>query len=696
MTRRAALIVAATILSAPIGPAYAQVSERELAELGLADLLAVRVVTGARHDQRVIDSPRAITIITADDIRRRNYRSTPEALSEVVGVFVQQTNDGGGAPIIRGLVGNRILLLVDGIRLNSSSYRMGPNQYLNTIDVNSIDRIEVVRGAGSVLYGSDALGGVVNIITKPVLDATGPAVSSRFFTRLSSAEEGVGMVGRGELSGRSGPVSFMAGASLKQFGALRGGRDTGVQPLTGYDEWDADGKLAYRLPANQTIVVAAQRVTQRDIRRPDLNQTWDPQTRSLVYGSYTAPELRGPVDELSITISYQRQAERYTVVPPAGNAQKHFDRTDSIGANVQFTSSIGTRHLLTYGLDLQHDDLTSRRADASQASGKLQAEHGILADGSRYQSQSIFLQDEIGVSPRLRVELGTRYSRYRPRATVGDANTQLVLVDSRPQALTGSAHALFRLTSAMDVVGGVTQGFRAPNINDLTILGPFGGGYEVPNPALRPESSVNLEAGIRGRGLRGSGSATFFVSNFRGLIQRSRGTFQGATFRDFNANGVRDDLEPLVFQRQNAGRGRITGVELDGRLRLSAHWTLAGTFGRVIAEDLITGLPLRRTPPSHGTARLTWSSGGRLWVDGYTMFATHQTRLSPDDLTDSRIPKGGTLGFLTLHARGGMKISRAVELTLALQNLTNRTYRTHGSGIDMPGTNVVFGLEWMF
>lgn len=694
MTRRAALIVAATLLWTPIGPAYAQVSERELAELGLADLLAVRAVTGSRHDQRVIDSPRAVTIITADDIRRRNYRSTPEALSEVVGVFVQQTNDGGGSPIIRGLVGNRILLLVDGIRLNSSSYRLGPNQYLNTIDVNSIDRIEVVRGAGSVLYGSDALGGVVNIITKSVLDGTGPAVSSRFFTRLSAADEG--MVGRGELSGRSGSVSFIAGASLKQFGALRGGRDTGKQPRTGYDEWDADGKLAYRLPANQTIVVAAQRVTQRDIRRPDLNQTWDPQTRSLVYASYSAPELRGPVDQLSITISYHRQAERYTLVPPAGDTQKHFDRTDSIGANFQLTSSIGTRHLLTYGLDLQDDDLTRRRADVSRASGALQAKQGILADESHYQTRAVYLQDEIGVSPRLRLELGTRYSRYHPRATVGDATTDLLLVDSRPQALTGSAYALFRLTSAMDVVGGVTQGFRAPNIDDLTILGPFGGGYEVPNPALRPESSVNLEAGIRGRGLRGTGSATYFVNDFRGLIQRARGTFEDASFRDFNRNGVRDSLEPLVYQRQNAGRARVKGVELDGRLRLSDHWTLAGTFGRVIGDELITGQPLRRTPPSHGTARLTWSSGDRLWVDGYTTFASHQTRLAPDDLSDPRIPKGGTPGFLTLHARGGLKLSGAIELTLGVQNLTNRTYRTHGSGIDMPGTNVVFGLEWIF
>ena len=154
-------------LLSPTSRAYAQESSEEsLAELELAELLKVRAVTGARHDQRLIDSPRQIAVVTAEDIRRRNYRSTPDALADILGVFVQETNDGAGSPIIRGLVGNQILILVDGIRLNNGAYRLGPNQYLNTIDLNQIERIEVVRGAGSVLYGSDALGGVVNIITR--------------------------------------------------------------------------------------------------------------------------------------------------------------------------------------------------------------------------------------------------------------------------------------------------------------------------------------------------------------------------------------------------------------------------------------------------------------------------------------------------------------------------------------------------
>ena len=193
-------VIAVVILLSPTCLAEAQVTaDQSNAELELTELLKVRAVTGARHDQRLIDSPRQIGVVTAEDIRRRNYRSTPDALSDIVGVFVQETNDGGGSPIIRGLVGNQILILVDGIRLNNGAYRLGPNQYLNTIDLNQIERIEVVRGAGSVLYGSDALGGVVNIITRAAGrdDGTG-AVGTRWFSRLSSANTGA--IGRAEVS----------------------------------------------------------------------------------------------------------------------------------------------------------------------------------------------------------------------------------------------------------------------------------------------------------------------------------------------------------------------------------------------------------------------------------------------------------------------------------------------------------------
>jgi outer membrane receptor protein involved in Fe transport len=698
-------IVAIVLLLSPSSLAHAQAGpDQSSAELELTELLKVRAVTGARHDQRLVDSPRQIVVLTAQDIRRRNYRSTPDALADMMGVFVQETNDGSGAPIIRGLVGNQILVMVDGIRLNNSTYRLGPNQYLNTIDLNQIERIEVVRGAGSVLYGSDALGGVVNIITRAAGREEGAAaIGTRWFSRLSSANTGA--IGRGEVSLARGPVGFVGGVTLKNFGPLHGGRDTGLQTTTGYDEWDADAKAAFQLAAHQEVIVAAQRVTQRNVQRSDvitsgtdLEWMWNPETRSLLYTRYSASDLRGPVEQVSVTVSYQQQAERYQRIASSAPSLevRHFDRTRSLGANVQFTSPVGQRHLLIYGVDAYGDRIASRREDVSLTTGASALARGNFADGARYRSVAVFLQDEIDVSPRLHVNVGARYSSFHPDALVSDPSTGPLVIDSHQRAVTGSARALFRLTSAVEIVGGVGQGFRAPNIDDLTILGRTGNRFEVPNPALEPEHSVNLEVGMRGRRPGVTGSGTYFRTDIDGLIQREFGTFEGLTFRDLDGDGVRSSSEPLIFQRQNAGRARIQGVELEAQVRLAAQWTLSGTVVQMVGTEQITGAPLRRIPPTHGRTVLGWSSGHRLWADAYSIFATRQARLAPGDLTDVRIPAGGTPGFLTFNARGGVTINHTLQATLGLENLTNRTYRTHGSGIDAAGTNVVFGINWMF
>ena len=132
----------------------------------LAETLDEVVVTGSRVEESVYESPQAVSTVTREEVLKRNYRTTPEALTYEPGVMVQKTAHGQGSPFIRGLTGKQVLILVDGVRLNNSTFRFGPNQYLATVDPATIERIEVVRGPGSVLYGSDALGGVINIITR--------------------------------------------------------------------------------------------------------------------------------------------------------------------------------------------------------------------------------------------------------------------------------------------------------------------------------------------------------------------------------------------------------------------------------------------------------------------------------------------------------------------------------------------------
>ena len=187
------------------------------------------VVTATRSEEDIFKVPYSADIVTAEDIQERQLsRTLPEALKKIPGVMVQKTSFGQGSPYIRGFTGYNTLFLIDGIRLNNSVFRSGPNQYANTIDPLTIERMEVVKGPSSVLYGSDAIGGTVNVFT------TNPGPNeNKIFYRFSSAEESNS--GRLQLSGNMDNLWAIAGGSLKDYGDLNAGGVVGKEPHTGYN-----------------------------------------------------------------------------------------------------------------------------------------------------------------------------------------------------------------------------------------------------------------------------------------------------------------------------------------------------------------------------------------------------------------------------------------------------------------------------
>ncbi len=690
--------------SGPILPAQETATMAELKRMSMEDLLAVTAVSASRHRQKHIDSPRSMSVITADELRKRNYRTVPEALNELVGVMVQETNYGGGSPIIRGMVGNRILILVDGIRLNNSTYRLGPNQYLNTIDIHQVDRIEVIRGPGSVLYGSDALGGLVNIITRGREGAeAGTEIHPRVFSRISSADRGASS--RLELGGHHRRLGFLGGVSARRFGDLRAGRGTGRQPFTGYDEIDGDLKLSYRLSARQSAVLGWQRVHQDTVRRShllvagsDLKYEWSPQQRDLAYGQYRIEGVGSFVDSLQAEFSFHRPVEklyRTSAARPEVESQ-YEDEVHSRGFALQLSSLAGERQLLTYGLEYQSDLVRSRRVDLDLRSGSRMEGRGTLADGARYGSLAAFVQDELQVFGPLALNLGLRYTRISLQAVTNDPRTGAIPIETSLHDFTESAYASWRLSPTVHAIAGVAEGFRAPNVNDATILSDSGGRFEIPSWRLRPEKNLTYEAGLKTQWKKFSGTAAYFVTRYRGLIDRAPATFKGLPFLDINQNGIKDLGEPGIFQRQNIGRARVRGIGVEGQVRFERPWALFGNASWTRGEDTITSDPLTRIPPLKGILGGRWTPARSVWLEAYSLFAGRQDRLSPEDRRDPRIRPEGTAGFVTVNLRGGLDLPRLGTLTIGLENLTNKAYRWHGSGIDAPGRNLVIGIERSF
>jgi hemoglobin/transferrin/lactoferrin receptor protein len=226
---------------------------------------SIEVLVTATREKNIFDTPYSVSVVDRNYLVENQIRTTPEVLQEVTGPMVQKTSFGHGSPYIRGLTGFRNLFLIDGIRLNNSCFREGPNQYWNTIDNLLIERMEILKGSSSVLYGSDALGGTVAVFT-PEPDMTKERYSaSKVFSRYSYAENSV--VTRVEQEGKLERLGFILGGTSKKFGDIIAGKDTGRLPNTGYEEWDADFKAIYQINEKDKLIFAYQKTVQDDVPR---------------------------------------------------------------------------------------------------------------------------------------------------------------------------------------------------------------------------------------------------------------------------------------------------------------------------------------------------------------------------------------------------------------------------------------------
>lgn len=643
------------------------------------------IVTARREATPAFDVPRSTTVISTAELNRRLPRTTPEALWDAPGVFVQKTNHGSGSPFIRGLVGNQVLVLVDGIRLNNATFRYGPNQYLATIDPGLIDRIEVVRGSGSVLYGSDAMGGVINIVTRRPEDVGQAAtVRARASGRVMSG--GMEESGRFELALTGPRGGLLGGFSTRRFGDLRAGGRLGTESPSGYDEFSGDLRAEMPLSPSQRLTVAYQHHRQHDVPRFDqvaqrgfARYAFDPQVRQLGYARYEQSSanrwLRGVRATASLHHSteqreYQRRSSETLTIER--------DEVLVAGGSVELQSQPHAAISMISGIDYYADDVQSGRRDTQSSTNQVVTRRGLYPDGATAASLAVFTHATV-THGRWQTDGGIRLARFRVSAddaTFGSARIA-------PTTATGSASAMFTVAEGLRLFGSVSQAFRAPNIDDLSTLGPFDFGVEVPSPRLEPETSLTVEAGAKLRNSRGGASVAMYRTALHQLIDRVPGLL----------NGMPLVGDQAVYQKNNVGNAFIWGFEADGELALSSPLMLNGSITYTYGEVTSRGEPMRRIPPLNGLLALRLTPTSRVWMEAATRFATRQARLAAGDIADHRIPAGGTPGWATVGVNAGYRVSETLDLVGGVQNLFDEAYRTHGSGIDGPGRSAWIGVN---
>ncbi len=440
--------------------------------------------------------------------RARPLPNIGHAVEGALGILLQQTSAAQVAPFLRGLTGYQVLNLIDGIRLNNATFRSGPNQYLAFIDPSQVERMETVLGPSSSQYGSDSLGGAIQVITPEARFEHSRRAFHGAWNVFGATADGSGGVDS-RISVGTERLAMIVGASGTRHNDLRAGRGensrhvlrrffgmSGAQAadLTGdrqqdtaFTQWAADTKLAVRPGADQTLTFWYQQSSQSGSRNYKdlwgglgrLQSALDPQGLKFGYVRYEKVGW-GRLDTLAGTFSVNSQRD--------GSRRQNLRFTDSIttddsqvnafGYSAQATSRAGRRHAVVFGGEWYDERISSTRTVFHPVTGARQNARPPYPDGSRYGTGGVFVQDRIEIVRRLRATLGGRWTR------VGYSNRSDTF-GSRASAQdfgdwTFNTALAWQLSPALSVVGLVGRGFRAPNANDLGAIGVNDLGYEIP------------------------------------------------------------------------------------------------------------------------------------------------------------------------------------------------------------------------
>lgn len=665
------------------------------------------VVTAYRSETKAAGIPFTTEVLTAEDLTERATRTLPTAFLDTPGVLVQQTTAAHGSPFIRGFTGRQNLLLQDGVRINNATWRSGPVQYWNTLDSLAVDRVELIKSQGSVLYGSDAIGGTVNTFSpesgfreqeKSGFFQRGQAVY-RFDTNSQSHLGRMQQViGVADKWGLTVGISGKDAGDIRVPGRAADGTKLGSLEGTGYEERAFDLKFEMALSDSLTLTAAASSLDQTDISRfhnTVNNRGWQRGSSQATPGSdrrrdYEQERLfsylrledseagASWLDRWQLTFSYQDTSDLEDRVRSSGRRDQRFLEVKSYGLSVEAESS------LPFGAVVWGADYYQDRADSSGLrNGTFRPSNSPVADGSSYETLGIFANLQMQPSDTTTFDFGARY-------TYAEANWDQYFPQGETMPRSGgddwndlslAARGTWEANDSHTVFAALSQAFRAPNLDDLTGSQFSLNGLQTNgSPDLEPENYLTAELGVNY--ISPEQSARYTLSAYHtwiedAVIQVERG---GELFTS------------------NGGDGYVYGVEAEVSWEVMDNWTLdshvSWQSGR---QDDATGERqyLRRLHPLQGGISLRYDDpAGVFWVQGRARAAAREDRLSPAAQNDTqRIPVNGTPSFVTFGLLGGYHVNERTFLTVALENLTDADYRIHGSGQNERGFNATFGVQ---
>ena len=700
------------------------------------------VLSVSKFGQKKRDIPQQIVSVTSDDVLFRNPQTAADLLQSSGQVYVQKSQLGGGSPLIRGFSTNRLLIAVDGVRFNTAIFRGGNVQNIISIDPFAVARTEVILGPGSVVYGSDAVGGVMNFYTKKPVFSFKQGTTFSGNTTLRYATANKEKTGHFDFNIGAKKWAFLTSVTYSDFDNLRmgshgpddylrtqyvetlNGVDTVVQNQnpkiqrpTAYSQINTMQKVRYMPNNNWNFDLGLFYTTTTDYPRYDrLIRTSNDTLRSAVwdYGPQqwfsgnlqiqNTPQINTFFDKSAFTLSFQHFTEsRSDRDFGASFLYKTQEKVAAYTTAWDFEKKI-KKAKLNYGVEYIFNKVGSRGLKTDILTGTSQQDVSRYPDGSSWQSLAGYMSTQFALAENISFLGGLRYSHIIVAAQFDTSLFALPFTEAtiNTGALTGTAGVTWNPNQTLGWRLNFGTAFRAPNIDDIgKVFDSEPGSVVVPNPDLKPEYAYNGDLGVS---LNFENKIKLDFAGFYTILE------DALIRRDFSLDGE----SQIVYQGelstiqaiQNASRAQVYGFEaglefaFSKAVKLSSQYNITKGFAQ---DQQGTKQALRHAAPAYGNTHIVYKKE-KLTLD---VFAVYNGQFDFEDLAPSQqnnaflyaadqngnpyAPKWYTLNF-----SGQYKFSKAFQLTATLENITDQRYRPYSSGLSAPGRNLIIAATYTF
>lgn len=689
------------------------------------------IISANKFEQIRKESPNQIEIITANKIAFQNTANTANLLEQSGNVFVQRSQAGGGSPILRGFESSRVLIVVDGIRMNNAIYRSGHLQNVMRIDQNMLDRAEVIFGPSSVMYGSDALGGVINFRTKnPELNkksANGYVrYASAFGEKTAHFDFNLGRKRLGSLTSFTisnfGDVIQGSNRSEKypHFGkrtyyverqnekdVSKLNEDENKQIGSAYSQHDFFQKLSYQQSKKINHILNFQYSNSSDVPRYDrLTEVRNGLPRFAEW--YYGPEKRMMLayqlelkderiyDKAFFSAAYQNINEsRITRSFNNVNRKSQFEEVKVFSINADFQKTL-KKNSLNYGLEIVSNDVSSK-ANFKNIITNLESNADTrYPDGkNRMNSWAVYLSDQLRINNKVILNGGLRYNSTNLSSVFIEKvffPFPFDYIEQKTAAITGNLGLVYNLSSKTKISLIGSSGFRTPNIDDLAkVFESVTGTLIIPNPSIKPELTYNGEVSLHKEiGKKFIIEATFFNTYFKNAIVIDAFSLNGQNTVLYN------NVNSKIVAAQNKSNAIVNGWNLAIYTKISPYLTFSSSLNKTKGNiDDGKDTPLDHIPPLFGRSSLKYQKDV-LQIEIFSLYNGWKKLIeyspSGEDNLIYATPEGMP-SWTTFNVRISYKINRNLNLQLACENIFDRNYRNFASGISSAGRNFMITVR---